>query len=119
MLGVAEITGLGEKFDELRTLFSAFCFPPRPVRDLFVLDVGQLDGIAQECFEEFGLQYSMMVDDTDTEIWLKDFISRVDAAKTKTAESLEAAFSTSQTALSQEEPATGTININCLFSLVS
>ena len=133
MLAVGDIAGLFDKFDELATLFSAFNFPSRPhndaspiefqywevVSDLFLFDVGQLDRIAQECFEEFGLQNSMMMDDTDIETWLKDFISRVDTAKTKTAESLEAAFSASQTALSQEGPGGGTININWLFSPVS
>jgi len=133
MLGVADIAGLDEKFEQLGTLFSAFKFPTHPhsdasptelqyweaVKDLFLFDVGRLDSIAQECSDEFGLRHSMMVDDTDIEIWLKDFINRIDSAKKETAESLEAAFSASQTALSQDEPAQGTISINWSFSPVS
>jgi hypothetical protein len=130
---VTEIEGLAEKFERLTTLFSAFNFPPLPhkhaspievkywkaVMDLFVFDADQLDRIAQECSQEFQLQYSMDVDDMDQETWLGEFIARIDIANTENAESLVPAFSASQTALSQEDPEPGTYDKYRFYFLTS
>jgi hypothetical protein len=118
MLDFGDDPRLATKFDYLSDLFSRFNFPSRPhhyashleidywnvVRDLDAIDPQKLDEIAKDCSEVFELRFSMDVQDVESDSWLKEFIQRLDVAKQESTDSLAWDFS-SQTALSQEDPA--------------
>jgi len=125
MAGFLDISpALAEKFESLSTLFSRFSFPSLPyhhasqleldywnvVRDFLAIDPINFDSIVKTCLEDFELrelelQMTMTLDNLEPENWLEKFIRRLDVAKQESMDSFATAFSPSQTALSQEDPA--------------